>query len=154
MNTRNIEIVVGAFVVLGAVALVMLSLKVSNLASYGGNGNVYEISAAFENIGGLKERSPVSAGGVRVGKVVNVGYDNEQFTAVVTMQIDGGYRFPEDTSASILTAGLLGEQYVGLEPGGSEEYLADKGEIELTQSALVLEQVIGQFLFSKAQEEK
>jgi len=102
---------------------------------------VYEISAAFENIGGLKERSPVSAGGVRVGKVVNVGYDNEQFTAVVTMQISGSYRFPTDTSASILTAGLL-------------EYLADKGEIELTQSALVLEQVIGQFLFSKAQEEE
>ncbi|VAW71714.1 Phospholipid ABC transporter substrate-binding protein MlaD [hydrothermal vent metagenome] len=154
MNTRNIEIVVGAFVVLAALAMVMLSLKVSNLASYGGNGDVYEISAAFENIGGLKERSPVSAGGVRVGKVVNVGYDNEQFTAVVTMQISGSYRFPTDTSASILTAGLLGEQYVGLEPGGSEEYLADKGEIELTQSALVLEQVIGQFLFSKAQEEE
>ncbi len=154
MNTRNIEIVVGAFVVLAVLAMVMLSLKVSNLASYGSSSNVYEISAAFENIGGLKERSPVSAGGVRVGKVVNVGYDNEQFTAVVTMQIDGNYRFPTDTSASILTAGLLGEQYVGLEPGGSEEYLANKGEIELTQSALVLEQVIGQFLFSKAQEEE
>ncbi|VAW61034.1 Phospholipid ABC transporter substrate-binding protein MlaD [hydrothermal vent metagenome] len=153
MNTRNIEILVGGFVVLAVVAMVMLSLKVSNLASYGNAGDVYEIHAAFENIGGLKERSPVSAGGVRVGKVANVSYDNEQFTAVVTMQIEGQYRFPLDTSASILTAGLLGEQYVGLEPGGDEEYLADNGEIELTQSALVLEQVIGQFLFSKAQEE-
>ena len=154
MNTRNIEILVGAFVVLAVVAMVMLSLKVSNLASYGNAGNVYEIHASFENIGGLKVRSPVSAGGVRVGKVANVSYDNEQYAAVVTMQIEGGYRFPIDTSASILTAGLLGEQYVGLEPGGDEEYLSDKGEIELTQSALVLEQVIGQFLFSKAQEEE
>jgi len=153
MSTRNIEIIVGAFVVLAVLAMVMLSLKVSNLASYGDVGNVYEIRAEFENIGGLKERSPVSAGGVRVGKVADISYNNEQFTAVVTMQIDGDYRFPLDTSASILTAGLLGEQYVGLEPGGDEEYLEDGSEIELTQSALVLEQVIGQFLYSKAQEE-
>jgi phospholipid/cholesterol/gamma-HCH transport system substrate-binding protein len=153
MNIRNIEIVVGAFVVLAVVAMVMLSLKVSNLASYGNNGNVYEIQAQFENIGGLKERSPVSAGGVRVGKVSAISYNNEEFTAVVTMQIEGGYQFPIDTSASILTAGLLGEQYVGLDPGGDEAFLAEGGEIDITQSALVLEQVIGQFLYSKAQEE-
>ncbi len=153
MNTRNIEILVGAFVVLAVVSMVMLSLKVSNLASYGGEGNAYEITAQFENIGGLKVRSPVSAGGVRVGKVSAVVYNNEEFTAQVTLQIDGEYKFPIDTSASILTAGLLGEQYVGLEPGGDEENLAQGGEIDITQSALVLEQVIGQFLYSKAQEE-
>ncbi len=153
MNTRNIEILVGIFVVLAIVAMVMLSLKVSNLASYGDDDNSYEITAQFDNIGGLKERSPVSAGGVRVGKVARVSYNNEQFTAVVTMQINGDYRFPVDTSASILTAGLLGEQYVGLEPGGDEESLVEGGEIDITQSALVLEQVIGQFLYSKAQEE-
>ncbi len=153
MNTRNIEIAVGGFVVLAIVAMVMLSLKVSNLASYGDDSNAYEIIAQFDNIGGLKERSPVSAGGVRVGKVSSIHYNNEEFTAVVTLQIEGGYQFPSDTSASILTAGLLGEQYVGLEPGGDEEYLVEGGEIDITQSALVLEQVIGQFLYSKAQEE-
>jgi len=153
MNTRNIEILVGAFVVMAIVAMVMLSLKVSNLASYGGDTDSYEIQAQFENIGGLKERSPVSAGGVRVGKVSAIQYNNEEFTAVVTMQIEGGYQFPIDTAASILTAGLLGEQYIGLDPGGDEEVLAEGGEIDITQSALVLEQVIGQFLYSKAQEE-
>jgi len=153
MNTRNIEILVGGFVVLAVVAMVMLSLKVSNLASYGDDGDAYEIQAQFDNIGGLKERSPVSAGGVRVGKVSAISYNNKEFTAVVTLQIEGGYEFPVDTSASILTAGLLGEQYVGLDPGGDEENLVAGGEIDITQSALVLEQVIGQFLYSKAQEE-
>lgn len=153
MNTRNIEILVGAFVVLAVLAMIMLSLKVSNLASYGGDDDGYAIKAQFDNIGGLKERSPVSAGGVRIGKVSAIDYNNEEFTAVVTMQIEGGYRFPVDTSASILTAGLLGEQYIGLEPGGEEEYLVEGAEIDITQSALVLEQVIGQFLYSKAQED-
>ena len=153
MNTRNLEILVGGFVVLAILAMVMLSLKVSNLTSYGDENDVYEIKAQFENIGGLKERSPVSAGGVRVGKVADISYNNEEFTAVVTMSLKSTYQFPVDTSASILTAGLLGEQYVGLEPGGDEEYLVQGSEIELTQSALVLEQVIGQFLYSKAQEE-
>ena len=153
MNTRNIEILVGLFVVMAILAMVMLSLKVSNLASYGSEGDVYEIRAEFENIGGLKVRSPVSAGGVRVGKVADIRYNNEQFTAVVTMLIEGGYQFPLDTSASVLTAGLLGEQFIGLEPGGDEEFLAQGGEIELTQSALILEQIIGQLLYSKAQEE-
>ena len=153
MNTRNIEILVGLFVVMAVLAMVMLSLKVSNLASYGSEGDVYEIRAEFENIGGLKVRSPVSAGGVRVGKVADISYNNEQFTAVVTMLIEGGYQFPLDTSASVLTAGLLGEQFIGLEPGGDEEFLVQGGEIELTQSALILEQIIGQLLYSKAQEE-
>lgn len=153
MNTRNIEILVGLFIVMAVLAMVMLSLKVSNLASYGSEGEGYEIRAEFENVGGLKVRSPVSAGGVRVGKVLDISYNNEQFTAVVTMLIEGNYQFPVDTSASIMTAGLLGEQFVGLEPGGDEEYLTQGAEIELTQSALVLEQIIGQLLYSKAQEE-
>ncbi len=153
MNTRNLEIMVGAFVVMAILAMVMLSLKVSNLASYGDDSNVYEVKAQFENIGGLKIRSPVSAGGVRVGKVADISYNNEAFTAVVTMQLEDSYQFPMDTSASILTAGLLGEQYVGLVPGADEEVLVQGSEIELTQSALVLEQVIGQFLYSKAQED-
>lgn len=153
MNTRNIEILVGLFIVMAILAMVMLSLKVSNLASYGSEDDVYEIRAEFENIGGLKVRSPVSAGGVRVGKVADISYNNEQFTAVVSMSIENGYQFPLDTSASILTAGLLGEQFVGLEPGGDEEFLAEGGEVELTQSALVLEQIIGQLLYSKAQED-
>lgn len=153
MNSRNIEILVGVFVVMAILAMVMLSLKVSNLASYGGEGDVYEIRAEFENIGGLKVRSPVSAGGVRVGKVADISYNNEQFTAVVTMQIEGNYQFPLDTAASILTAGLLGEQFVGLEPGGDEEFMVQGSEVEITQSALVLEQIIGQLLYSKAQED-
>jgi len=152
MNTRNIEILVGAFVVLAFMAMVMLSLQVSNLASYGQDTGGYEIKAQFENIGGLKVRSPVSAGGVRVGKVSSIHYNNEEFTAVVTIEVEGDYKFPIDTSASILTAGLLGEQFVGLSPGGDEEYLADGGEIDITQSALVLEQIIGQFLYSKSEE--
>jgi len=94
----------------------------------------------------------VSAGGVRVGKVSSISYNNEEFTAVVAIEIEGKYKFPIDTSASILTAGLLGEQFVGLSPGGDEENLVEGGEIDITQSALVLEQVIGQFLYSKAQE--
>ena len=153
MNTRNVEILVGGFVVLAVLAMVMLSLKVSNLVSYGDESDVYEIHAQFENIGGLKERSPVSAGGVRVGKISAIRYNNEEFTAVVTLQIEGGYHFPLDTSASILTAGLLGEQYVGLEPGGDEEYLVEGSEIDITQSAMILEQIIGQFIYSKSQEE-
>ena len=152
MNTRNLEILVGLFVAGAVAALFMLSLKVSNLASYGGEEG-YVIRAQFDNIGGLKLRSPVSAGGVRVGKVTGIQYDNGAFVALVDMTIEPGYKFPKDTSASILTAGLLGEQFIGLDPGGDEENLETGDMIELTQSALVLEKVIGQFLYSKAQEE-
>lgn len=151
MNTRTIEILVGLFVAGAVAALFMLSLKVSNLASYGG-GDGYELIAHFDNIGGLKTRSPVSAGGVRIGQVTDIHYDNKRFDAVVTINVGPQYHFPKDTSASILTAGLLGEQYVGLEPGAEEETLLPGEHIEMTQSALVLEQVIGQFLYSKAQD--
>jgi phospholipid/cholesterol/gamma-HCH transport system substrate-binding protein len=152
MNTRNLEILVGLFVAGAVAALFMLSLKVSNLASYGGDEG-YVIRAQFDNIGGLKVRSPVSAGGVRVGKVSKIYYDNKAFVAMIEMTIEPGYQFPKDTSASVLTAGLLGEQFIGLSPGGDEELLGAGDMIEITQPALVLENVIGQFLYSKAQEE-
>ena len=151
MNTRTIEIMVGLFVAGALAALFMLALKVSNLASYGENEG-YDLVAHFDNIGGLKVRSPVSAGGVRIGQVTAIHYDNKRYDAAVTITVSPQYHFPKDTSASILTAGLLGEQYIGLEPGAEDDALQPGESIELTQSALVLEQVIGQFLYSKAQE--
>mgnify|MGYP001819151802 CR=1 FL=1 len=153
MNTRTIEITVGLFVAAGMAALFMLAMKVSNLATYGGNAG-YVISASFDNIGGLKVRSPVSASGVRVGQVVAIEYDSDGYEARVSMSIDPQYdKFPVDTAASIMTSGLLGEQFVGLQPGAEEEFLTAGSEIELTQSALVLEQIIGQFLYSMKDEE-
>jgi phospholipid/cholesterol/gamma-HCH transport system substrate-binding protein len=152
MNTRLVEISVGAFMAAGLVALFFLAMQVSNLASITG-GNGYEVTARFTNIGGLKVRSPVSLAGVRIGRVTNIGYDQESFEALVTLQIDEAYtQIPEDTIAKIYTAGLLGEQYIGLDPGGSLESLQQGSEIMMTQSALVLEEIIGQFLFSKAEE--
>lgn len=148
MNNRKIEIGVGLFVALGIVALFMLAMQVSNLAVIQ-RGESYVISAAFENIGGLKVRSPVTVSGVRVGRVDAVDYDTHSYQAVVSMRIDSAYdTFPEDTTASIFTAGLLGEQYIALEPGGSMANLKDGDRVQLTQSALVMEQVIGQFLYS------
>jgi len=152
MSTRTIEIAVGLFVAAGLAALFMLAMKVSNLANYTGDDG-YEISASFDNIGGLKVRSPVAASGVRVGQVVAIAYDLDGYEARVTMSIDPQYdKFPTDTAASVLTSGLLGEQFIGLQPGAEEEYLMAGSEIELTQSALVLEQIVGQFLYSKAEE--
>ena len=153
MSTRTIEIMVGLFVAVGIAALFMLAMKVSNLATYGGDDG-YTITASFDNIGGLKVRSLVSASGVRVGQVTAIEYDSNGYEARVSMSIDPQYdKFPVDTAASIMTSGLLGEQYVGLQPGAEEEYLKAGSEIELTQSALVLEQIVGQFLYSKADEE-
>lgn len=149
-RVKAIEIGVGLFVAAGLAALFMLAMQVSNLSSMS-NDNGYELTARFENVGGLKVRSPVSVGGVRVGRVSAIDFDMKTFEAVVHMNIGQQYdTFPKDTSARIFTAGLLGEQYVALEPGGSEEVLKAGDEIRLTQSALVLEQIIGQFLFSKA----
>ena len=150
MNTRTVEIGVGLFVAAACAALFMLAMQVSNLTTLGSGGG-YTLTANFENIGGLKVRSPVTVSGVRVGRVESINYDLHTFQAVVTMRIEDKYKgFPEDTSASIFTAGLLGEQYVALEPGGSLESLKNGGHIQLTQSALVLEQLIGQFLYSMA----
>jgi phospholipid/cholesterol/gamma-HCH transport system substrate-binding protein len=152
MSTRTIEIAVGLFVAAGFAALFMLAMKVSNLANYTGDDG-YEISARFDNIGGLKVRSPVAASGVRVGQVTGIEYDSGGYEARVTMSIDPQYdKFPTDTAASVLTSGLLGEQFIGLQPGAEEEYLMAGSEVELTQSALVLEQIVGQFLYSKADE--
>jgi len=152
MSTRTIEIAVGLFVAAGLAALFMLAMKVSNLANYTGDDG-YEILARFDNIGGLKVRSPVAASGVRVGQVTGIEYDSGGYEARVTMSIDPQYdKFPTDTAASVLTSGLLGEQFIGLQPGAEEEYLIAGSEIELTQSALVLEQIVGQFLYSKAEE--
>jgi phospholipid/cholesterol/gamma-HCH transport system substrate-binding protein len=152
MNTRTIEIAVGLFVALGMAALFMLAMKVSNLATYGGDKG-YVVSAGFENIGGLKVRSQVSASGVRVGQVVAIEYESDRYQARVSMSIEPQYdKFPIDTAASIMTSGLLGEQFVGLQPGAEEEYLVDGSEIELTQSALVLEQIIGQFIYNMSDE--
>jgi len=154
VNTRTVEIAVGLFVAIGIAALFMLAMKVSNLSTLGNSGG-YRITATFENIGGLKVRSPVTVSGVRVGRVDKIDYDLHTFQAVVTMKIEDQYKgFPEDTSASIFTAGLLGEQYVALEPGGSMTSLKDGGRIQLTQSALVMEQIIGQFLYSMAADKK
>ncbi len=153
MNNRTVEIGVGLFAAIGIGALFMLALQVSNLGN-SFSGNSYIITAAFENIGGLKVRSPVTVSGVRVGRVDAIDYDDVAFEAVVSLRIDSSYdNFPEDTSASIFTAGLLGEQYIALEPGGSMQNLVEGDRIQLSQSALVMEQVIGQFLYSVAADE-
>ena len=150
MNTRTVEIGVGLFVACGMAALFMLAMQVSNLSTLG-NDDGYVVKASFQNIGGLKVRAPVTVSGVRVGRVDAIDYDFKTFEAVVSMKIDSQYKgFPDDTSASIFTAGLLGEQYVALEPGGSMTNLVDGSRIQLTQSALVMEQIIGQFLYNAA----
>ncbi len=151
-NTRLVETMVGVFIAAGAAALLMLAMKVSNLNAFS-DVEGYEVTAQFENIGGLKVLSPVSVGGVRIGRVSAIDFDQEDYEAVVTMAINPQYdRLPVDTSASIFTSGLLGEQYIGFEPGGEERFLKDGDQITLTQSAMVLEQIIGQFIFSKASE--
>jgi phospholipid/cholesterol/gamma-HCH transport system substrate-binding protein len=148
LNSRTVEIWVGVFVALGIAALFMLAMQVSNLGTIG-SGDSYILTAGFENVGGLKVRSPVTVSGVRVGRVDSIDYDHHTFEAVVSMRIDASHEgFPQDTSASIYTSGLLGEQYVALEPGGALENLVDGDRLQLTQSALVMEQVIGQFLYS------
>ncbi len=152
MTTRGMEVLVGAFVAAGFVALFFLAMRVSNLGAVT-VGDGYSVIARFHNVGGLKVRAPVSMGGVPLGKVVGIRFDAETFDALVTMEIDRKYdKIPDDTFAKIYTAGLLGEQYVGLSPGGSEKNLMEGSEIKMTQSAIVLEEIIGQFLFSKAQE--
>ena len=150
MTKQHLEIGVGLFVVLGLTALFLLAMQVSNLTDLGRDDG-YAVSARFDNIGGLTERAPVRIGGVKIGNVQRIDYDQQAFEAVVHMRIRGDYdALPEDTSAAILTAGLLGENYVGLQPGGAEDALKEGGRIRLTQSALVLEQIIGQVLFSQA----
>lgn len=146
MTTRFIEIMVGLFVVLGFLALFMLAMKVSNLSRISSKEG-YEVSAYFENIGGLKVRSPVTVSGVRVGQITEIVYDSNRYEAKVVMRIQAAHDyFPIDTTASIYTAGLLGEQYVALEPGAEEDVLTTGDTIEFTQSALVLEEIIGKIV--------
>ena len=149
MAKKSIETLVGLFVLLGLAALVFVALKAANLASFS-SGETYTLEARFDNIGGLKARAPVRSAGVVVGRVTKIGLDAKTYQGVVTMEIAKKVEFPKDSSAKILTAGLLGDQYVGLEPGGDEKNLAAGDVIKQTQSAVVLENLIGQFLFSKA----
>jgi phospholipid/cholesterol/gamma-HCH transport system substrate-binding protein len=151
MNRSTIDLWVGVLVASGLAALLFLALKVGNLASIS-TSEVYQVQAKFANIGGLKVRAPIKSAGVVVGRVADVHFDNESYEAVVTMNVDGRYKFPRDTAAKILTSGLLGEQYVGLEAGGDAAMLKSGDRVKLTQSAVVLENLISQFMFSKAQE--
>ncbi|CCE22335.1 MULTISPECIES: outer membrane lipid asymmetry maintenance protein MlaD [Methylotuvimicrobium] len=151
-HTRTQDTLVGLFVAAGIVALFFLSLQVSNIRSFM-PADTYVITARFSNSGGLKVKSPVSVAGVRIGRVSNIYIDKETYESVVEMSIESKYdTLPDDTSATIYTAGLLGEQYINLDPGGSFDYLKNGGRIEITQSAIVLEEVIGRFLFQKAEE--
>ena len=149
MGKRGIETLVGLFVLLGMLGLVFLSLKAANLASFGG-GDTYSLTARFDNIGGLKVRAPVRSAGVTVGRIAEIKLDAKTYQGVVRLEVDRGVQFPKDSSARILTAGLLGDQYVGLEPGADEKTLAAGDIITQTQSAVVLESLISQFLFNKA----
>ncbi|MDP2005440.1 MAG: outer membrane lipid asymmetry maintenance protein MlaD [Rubrivivax sp.] len=151
MGKKSIEILVGFFVLLGMVGLVFLALKAANLGSVGG-GDTYTLKANFDNIGGLKVRAPVRTAGVTVGRVTDIELDSKTYQGVVTMEVARNYQFPKDSAAKILTAGLLGDQYIGLEPGGDEANLVAGDTVPQTQSAVVLENLIGQFLSSKAEE--
>jgi phospholipid/cholesterol/gamma-HCH transport system substrate-binding protein len=151
MSRKELDLWVGVFVAVGLGALLFLAMKVANLTSFTG-GDAYRVTARFDNIGGLKVRAPVKSAGVVVGRVDNVSLDNQTFEAVVSMTIDSRYEFPSDTLAKILTSGLLGEQYIGLAAGGDTANLRNGDTVKLTQGAVVLENLIGQFLYSKAAE--
>jgi len=151
MERSTLDLWVGLFVVAGLGALTILALKVGNMGSFGG-AETYQLSASFTNIGGLKPRAAVKSSGVVVGRVAAITFDNDKFMATVTMNIEARYKFPKDSSASVLTAGLLGEQYIGIEGGAEDAMLANGGALKLTQSAVVLEKLIGQFMFNKAAE--
>jgi len=153
MNTRKAEISVGLFLIAGIAALVMLAIKVSNI-SEASISETYQLTAKFDDIGGLKVRSPIRMGGVLIGRISNISLDKKYLTPVVTLSIFNQYNnLPTEISASILTAGLLGEQYLALSPGGDEEILEDGDEIEDTQSALIIEELIGQFLFNDSSDD-
>jgi phospholipid/cholesterol/gamma-HCH transport system substrate-binding protein len=151
VDRTKIDLWVGIFVALGVAALLGLAMKVGNLTS-NTIGETYSVSAAFENIGGLKPNAPVKSAGVVVGRVAGISFDAKTYEAIVTIKIDKRFEFPKDTFANIYTAGLLGEQYVGLEAGGEEDVLKSGDKITQTQDAIVLEKMISQFLYSKASE--
>jgi len=151
MSRKLLDLWVGIFVALGLAAVLFLALKLGNLSA-ANFSETYPLTAKFVNIGGLKVRAPVKSAGVVVGRVADIRFDPESYEAVVVVNIDGRYRFPKDTFALILTAGLLGEQYIGLDPGGDEKMLKAGELIAKTQSAVVLEKLISQFMFNKASE--
>ena len=151
MNKTKLDLSVGLFVAAGIVALLFLALKVGSTSALN-SAEGYEVIARFENIGGLKPRAPVKIAGVVVGRVADIQFDNDSYEAAVTLRLDKHYAFPKDSSAAILTSGLLGEQYVGLEAGGDSVKLKEKDRILITQDAVVLENLIGRFLYDKAQE--
>lgn len=148
MTSKKIETLVGLFVLAGILAFLFLSLKAANLGGFGGGHQGYMVTARFDNIGGLKVRAPVRSAGVVVGRVKSIKFDSKTYQGVVYLEIDEGVKFPKDSSAKILTSGLLGDQYIGLEPGAEDGDLKDGDTVELTQSAIVLESLISQFLFS------
>jgi len=153
MQRKSLDLWVGLFVLLGAVALFFLAMKAGNMSSLSFEQS-YSVVTRFDNIGGLKPRAPVKSAGVVVGRVADIKFNDKTFQATVTLELESRYQFPKDTSAKILTSGLLGEQYVGLEAGGDTVNLAAGDKITMTQSAMVLENLISQFLFSKAAEGK
>ncbi len=149
MERKSLDVWVGLFVVLGMAALLFLALKAGNMTALS-FAKTYAISAKFDNIGGLKPQAPAKAAGVVVGRVADIKFDDKTYQALVTLDIQAGYKFPKDSSAKILTAGLLGEQYVGIEAGGDTNNLVAGDKINRTQSATVLEDLINQFIYSKA----
>ncbi len=151
MDRKLTDLWVGLFVIAGFLAILVLALKAGNLASFNFS-ETYQVLAKFYKIGGLTVGARVKSAGVVVGRVAKVGFDDQTYEAVVTLAMDRRYVFPTDTSAKILTSGLLGEQYIGLEAGGDTAKLAEGGKIKSTQSAIVLESLISQFLFNKAAE--
>ncbi len=152
MERTVLDLWVGIFVAAGIAALLVLALKVGSAGTTFNVGETYRVAAEFDNIGGLKVRAPVKSAGVVVGRVDDIQFENQRFVARVVMKIDQRYQFPKDTSVSILTSGLLGEQYIGLEAGGDSAMLKDGDKLKITQSAVVLEKLIGQFLYNKAAE--
>ena len=151
MERTTLDLWVGIFVVAGIAALVMLAMKVGNLGTYNVS-ETYQVHAYFSNIGGLKPQASIKSAGVLVGRVTDITLDTERYEAKVIMDLDKRYQFPRDTFANIMTSGLLGEQYIGLMPGGDEEMLKSGEQLKKTQSAVVLEELIGKFLYSKADE--
>ena len=151
MKKQTLDIWVGLFVALGILALLFLALKAGNMSSFTFQPT-YEVSARFDNIGGLKPRAPVKSAGVVVGRVKEIRFDDQSYQATVVLSLEERYKFPKDTSGKILTSGLLGEQYIGLEAGGDEAMIGQGSKLTQTQSAIVLENLIGQFLYNKASE--
>jgi phospholipid/cholesterol/gamma-HCH transport system substrate-binding protein len=154
MQRKILDVWVGLFVLLGAGAVIFLALQAGNLSASSFGQQSYIVYSRFDNIGGLKPRAAVKSAGVVVGRVQSITFDDKQFKALVTLDLDGRYHFPKDSSLKILTSGLLGEQYLGIEPGGDINNLAQGDTIRFTQSAIVLENLISQFLFSKATDGK